>query len=148
MRRFLADRVDRFGALGQAAVDLLRAEGEALGSELKGSGRQLLGALLLLVGALFVAFWALGTLVYAAVEAGALWLPRWLAALAVLAVLVLVAAVLLVVARRRLRRLETPAATVRRRADEYRDWWESRIAPPGPTGSSRESRGSPPDERR
>ena len=30
MKRLLADRVDRFGALGQAALDLLRAEGAAL----------------------------------------------------------------------------------------------------------------------
>ena len=68
--------------------------------------------------------------VVAAIEVGTLWLPRWLAALAVLALLALLAAVLVAVARARLRRLESPAATVRRRAGEYQEWWESRIAPP------------------
>lgn len=128
MMRFLTDRVDAFGALGQAAVELLKAESGALGGELRGSARRLLAALLLIALALFVVFWAIGALVLTAVEVAGLWLPRWAAALAVLGILLLTAAVLVQVARHRLRRIETPSATLRRRADDYQAWWERRIA--------------------
>lgn len=128
MKRLLADRVDRFGALGQAGLELLRAEATLLQSELGGGARRLGGIVLLFAVALFVLFWALGALALSLVEAAALWLPRWGAALAVVALLLLAAAILVAIARRRLARLESPAATVRRRAEEYQEWWERRIA--------------------
>ncbi len=127
MKRLLTERVDRFGALGQAAVDLVRAEAEALRGELGGNARRLAVTLLFFVAALFVAFWALAALVFALIEVGAQWLPRWAAALAVVAALALVAAILVLVGRWRLSRLESPAATVRRRAEDYREWWEHRL---------------------
>lgn len=132
MKRFLTDRVDRFGALGQAALDLLRAEGTALRSELEGGARRLLGVLALLLVAVFALFWALGALIFGLVEVGALWLPRWAAALVLVVALALVAWVLVAIARRRASRLESPAAAVQRRAEDYRDWWESRVVPPKP----------------
>lgn len=132
MKWLLTDRVDRFGALGQAALDLLRAEGTALRSELEGNARRLLGILFLFLGAVFALFWALGALIFSLVEVGALWLPRWAAALVLVAVLALVAWALVAIARRRASRLESPAATVRRRAEDYQEWWEQRLAGPGP----------------
>lgn len=139
MKRLLTDRVDKFGALGQAAVDLLRAEGAALQGELEGNIRRLLGALLLLAFALFAAFWALGALIFSLIEVVAEWLPRWGAALALVALLALLAWALVLVARRRLARLEGPAATVRRRAEEYQEWWERRV-----TGGERSAGADPP----
>ena len=132
MKRLLTDRVDRFGALGQAALDLLRAEGTALRSELEGGARRLLGVLALFLVAVFALFWALGALIFSLVEVGALWLPRWAAALVLVGALALLAWALVAIARRRASRLESPAATVRRRAEDYRDWWESRLAAPEP----------------
>ena len=132
MKRLLTDRVDRFGALGQAALDLLRAEGTALRSELEGGARRLLGVLALFLVAVFALFWALGALIFSLVEVGALWLPRWAAALVLVVALALLAWVLVAIARRRASRLESPATTVRRRAEDYRDWWESRLAAPEP----------------
>lgn len=139
MKRFLTDRVDRFGALGQAALSLLRAESVALRGELEGNARRLLAVALIFAFALFMAFWALGALVLSAVELGALWLPRWGAALVVVGVLALAALILVAIARRRLARLETPAATVRRRAEEYQDWWERRIGGPVASNGGRDA---------
>lgn len=132
MKRLLTDRVDRFGALGQAALDLLRAEGTALRSELESGARRLLGVLALFLVAVFALFWALGALIFSLVEVGALWLPRWAAALVLVVALALLAWVLVAIARHRASRLESPATTVRRRAEDYRDWWESRLAAPEP----------------
>ncbi len=123
--------------LGQAGVELLRAELGALNSELQGSSRVLVRALLLLAVALFVLFWAIGALAYVLVEVAALWLPRWGAAVSVLGVFLLASWVLVIVARRRLRSVETPLGTVRRRLDEHRNWWERRVALQA--GSARES---------
>lgn len=126
MKGFLTDRVDRFGALGQAALGLLRAEATALRLELEGTARGLVRVLLLFVAALFGLFWALGALIFALVEIGALWLPRWGAALILVAVLAVCALALALVARSRLRRLDTPAETMRRRSEELQGWWERR----------------------
>lgn len=115
--------------LGLATGDLLRAELAAIADELGASARALLTALLIAaVGGAF-AFWALGLFVDLAIELFALFLPRWGAVAAVLGIFVLVAAVLLGWARLKLRRLESPAGTVRRRIEESRHWWSERIAP-------------------
>ncbi len=114
--------------LGLAAGDLLRAELTAIADELGASARALLSSLLIAaVGGAF-AFWALGLFVDLAIELLALVLPRWGAVGVVLASFVLVAAVLLGWARIKLRRLETPARTVRRRVMASRRWWSESIA--------------------
>ena len=53
------------------------------------------------------------------------WLPIWGAALAVTGLLALVATVLALAGRARLRRLENPLATARRRMDDHLAWWQS-----------------------
>ena len=119
---------DVVAAVGQAGLDLVRAEYGVVASDIKSSGRTLVSSLLLLLAGLFALFWAIGALALVLVEVGSLWLPRWGAALAVLALFLLVGLILAIVARRRLRSIELPADTVRRRLDEHRDWWQQRIA--------------------
>jgi len=114
--------------IGEAWIALLRAEAEAVARDLGASGRALLRALLVAAVAGAVAFWALGLVVYLAVELVALALPRWGAVAVVLGVFVLAAALLARLAASRLRAVETPAATVRRRLDDGRRWWRERIA--------------------
>lgn len=114
--------------LGEALLDLLRAEVAALASDLGASGRALARALVLAAVAGAVAFWALGLLIYLAVELLALVLPRWGAAAIVLGLFVLAAAALLASARTRLRAIEPPDATLRRRLADSRRWWRERVA--------------------
>lgn len=136
MRRWHSRWSDLLAPLGQAGLDLARAEYGAVSSEIRSSGRSLVKALLLLLIALFASFWAIGAVALVVVEVGSLWLPRWAAALVVLALFLLVGLLFAVVARRRLRRIERPAETVRRRLNEHRDWWDRRIAAAGPQARS------------
>lgn len=129
MKARSAGWVDHFRSLGSAFLELLRAELAALGQDMGRSGRTLLRAVLLLLVALFVLFWGLGMVAFVGVEVLALWLPRWGAALTVLGSLLLVALALAAVGWWRLRRLELPAATVRRRLEDHREWWQRTVAP-------------------
>ncbi len=115
--------------LGLAAGDLVRAEISALASDLGASGRALVSALLVAAVGGAVAFWALGLLVDLAIELLALVLPRWGAVAVVFGVFAVTAALLLLWARARLRRIEAPDATVRRRLADSRRWWAERVAP-------------------
>ncbi len=125
--------------LGRAVGDLLRAELAALGEDLTANVRSLATGLALVAAAATVAFWLLGVLTLAAVEVLALWLPRWGATLIVGGVLLILLAVLGLVARGRFRRLETPAATVRRRLGGHTAWWQERVL-------GRRAAGDVPDE--
>ena len=77
--------IELFRSLGQALFEVLRAEMEALGEDLRRSGGQLLRGLALLGGAAAVGFWTLGVLVLALIAVLAIWLPPWAAALIVAA---------------------------------------------------------------
>ena len=122
---------DMFAPVGEAGLNLVRAEYGVISSEIKGSGRALLRVFLLLALGLFVVFWAVGAFAYLLVEVGSIYLPRWGATLAVLGLFLLTALILTAVARRRLRAIDNPAQTVQRRLRDHRDWWEHRIAVPG-----------------
>lgn len=126
--------------IGEAFLALLRAELEAVARDLGASGRALLRALVVAAIAGTVAFWAFGLIIYLAVELLALVLPRWGAAAIVLGVFLVATLVLARVAAARLRALETPAATVRRRVEDGRRWWQERIAttPPEPALPARD----------
>jgi hypothetical protein len=106
--------IRRLRSLGQALVELLQAEVDALNADLKGSARELGRGVALLMFAAFLAFWVLGGLAYGSVEVVAMWLPRWGAIFVVTGVWALVAGVLALLGRSRLRRLETPVRTVQR----------------------------------
>lgn len=128
MRRRRNRWADLLAPVSQAGLDLVRAEYGVVSTEIKSSGRTLVKSLLLLLVAVFALFWAIGAFALLLVEAGSLWLPRWGAALAVLALFLLLGLALAGAARRRLRSIEPPTQTVRRRLDEHRDWWEQRIS--------------------
>ena len=113
--------------VGQALLELLGAEISALCEELELSGRRLLGAVILLSLALFALFWGVGALSLTVFELLALRYARWQASLFVLGGLLTVAAVLAAIGWWRLRTIEAPAATVRRRLDDHLSWWQGRI---------------------
>ena len=137
-RRLLAGWSTSLQALGGAFSELVGAELSALGDDLSRSGRRLGGALLLLGSALFVLFWAVGLMIYLAVEVVHQWLPRWAAAAVVLAVVLLLMALLGAIGWRRLKRLEAPSVMVRRRWSSHRDWWVDQFA----AGDTEDRRGS------
>jgi uncharacterized membrane protein len=118
---------ERVSAIGQAGVDLLKAETTVLADELRLTTRTVGRALALAALAAFLAFWALAVFVYLGVEVGSLWMPRWLATVVVLTVLVIATLIVVLLARRSLRRAETPVAIVRRRVEDHRDWWHARL---------------------
>lgn len=132
MRRRVGGWLDFLRSLGQALLEVLRAELTALSEDLRLSARRLRAALLLFLAALLVLFWGLGVLVYAAVEVLALWLPRWGAALSLAGLLLLVAGLCAGLGRGRLRGVENPARTVRRRLDEHVGWWQRRVLDAAP----------------
>ncbi len=144
MKRLLEKKAQSFGALGQAALDLARAEGQALSGELKGSGKVLTGSIVLILLGLFTLFWALGVLAFFAVELLATQYPRWVAALVVFGFLLLLAAALAAFGWARIKRIEKPAATVRRHWLEYREWWSGRWI--GDRRAHREEIGSEPQD--
>ena len=117
----------RFRALGAALVELVRAELAAILEELQRSARELQRGAVLLAVAAFFGFWTIGALAFAAVEAAALWLPRWGAALAVAGLFALVVLVLLLVARAHLRKVESPARVVGRRLEGHGAWVQDEL---------------------
>ncbi|MDH3744907.1 MAG: phage holin family protein [Acidobacteriota bacterium] len=126
MKRLLEEKAESFGALGRAAVDLARAESDSLSGELKDSGRTLGRSTVFILLALFCFFWALGALAFLAVELLAFSFPRWGAVLLVFTVLLVSALLLATIGWLRIKRLEKPAAMVKRHWSEYRDWWSGR----------------------
>lgn len=127
MRRRLDELSENATALGQAGLELARAEAAALSGELKISGKALFKIVLLFVSCLFFLFWAVAVLVFAGIEVGAIWLPRWGSALAVFGILLLIVLIVGAVAWRRLSRLETPIVTARRRLADHLGWWRERV---------------------
>ncbi len=122
---------DAFSALGQALVEVLRAELAVVAEAWKRSGRELGVALGVLAVAAYLALICLPSLfIFAAVvglEAGLGW-PLWAAALAVAGLVMVVIAVLALVVKHRLvRRFENPVATVQHRLADHKAWWSDRI---------------------
>ena len=110
-------------ALARSAAALLEAEVEQLRFDMAQNWGRFL-RLVLLAGLVFgVAFWALGALLFAAGAGLASVLPVWAAALVVGGALVALALILLWVARVQARRLESPAATVKRRVGSHLAFW-------------------------
>jgi Putative Actinobacterial Holin-X, holin superfamily III len=117
----------RVREVGEAFLGLLRAEAEALLRDFGASGRALARVALLAALAGGVVFWSLGLAIQLGVEVAALWLPRWGAVAVVLGVFLVLAGGLAALAVARLRRIEKPSDTVRRRLEENRRWWRERI---------------------
>jgi putative superfamily III holin-X len=115
-------------SLNTSLLAVWRAELAALFDDLSSSGRRLRSALLLLAlaGSLFVLL--IGTLVFTAIAALSVVMPLWGAALTVAGVLALAVAIVAGLGMARLKTVESPASTVRRRVDDHLDWWNRRLS--------------------
>ncbi len=116
--------IDLFRSLGESLLEVLRAEVATLQKDLQRSGRHFGAALALFGGAAVLLFWMVGLLLFALIALLNIWLQLWAAALIVLALFVVAIAILGWLGMRRLRQVENPMETVRRRVDEHFDWWQ------------------------
>ncbi len=124
--------LDLVRSLGEALLDVLRAELGALQGDLQRSGRHLGAGAALLAGAAMLAFWSIGLILFVLVAALAVWLPLWGAALVVLALFLAGTALLAWLGKKRLQEVESPVASVRRRLDDHLTWWQgSFLGQPG-----------------
>jgi len=119
--------IEMFRGLGESLLDVLRAEVATLQEDLSRSGRIAGGALALLGVALILFFWILGLLIFTLVALAAIVLPLWGAALVVLGLFVIVAGVLSWLGVNRLKQVENPVQTFRRRVDDHLDWWQNTL---------------------
>ncbi len=120
----MAGWIEMFRSLGEALLEVWRAELDTLQQDFQRSGRYLGLALAFLGAALVLAFWIVGLLLFALVALLHVWLPWWASSLIVLALFVLAAAILANLGVKRLKNVESPIATVRRRVDSHLDWWQ------------------------
>jgi len=120
----MAGWIDLFRSLGESLLEVWRAELATLQDDLQRSGRHLGTALGLLGGALVLLFWIVGLLLFVLIALLHVWLPWWAAALIVLLLFVLSTGLLVWLGVRRLRQVENPVETVRRRVDSHLDWWQ------------------------
>jgi len=116
--------IDLFRSLGEALLEVWRAELATLQDDLSRSGRHLGVALGLFGAAVLVLFWTFGLLLFVLVSLLHIWLPWWGAALVVLALFLTAIAVLALLGRKQLRQVENPVETMRRRVDSHLDWWQ------------------------
>lgn len=114
-----------FRSLGEALLQVWRAELDTLQQDFQRSGRYLGLALAFLGAAAALGFWIVGLLLFALVTLLHIWLPLWGASLIVLALFVLAAAILASLGVKRLKNVESPLTTVRRRVDNHLDWWQN-----------------------
>ena len=123
----MAGWIEMFRGLGESLIEVLRAEVSTLQEDLARSGRHLGTSLGLLGVALILLFWIIGLLIFVLIALLAIWLPLWAASLVILVTFVLGAGLLTWLGLRRMRRVENPMQTVRRRFDDHLDWWQSRL---------------------
>lgn len=116
--------IDLFRSLGEALLEVWRAELGTLQDDLSRSGRHLGVALGLFGAAVLLLFWTVGLLLFVLVALLHIWLQWWGAALIVLALFLIAMAILAWLGLRRIRKVESPIETVRRRVDSHLDWWQ------------------------
>lgn len=123
--------------LGQALLDVLKAEIRGLETEVQRSGQELQKGVGLLAAAVALLFWTVGALIFAAAAVLAIWLPLWGAALIVAGVFGLAGGLLIHFGLGRLRKFENPLRTARRRFEDHMDWVQGRLlATETPTSTS------------
>lgn len=116
--------IDLFRSLGEALLEVWRAELATLQDDLSRSGRHLGVALGLFGAAAVLLFWTVGLVLFALIALLHVWLPWWGAALIVLALFLIAMAILAGLGLKRLRKVENPVETLRRRVDSHLDWWQ------------------------
>lgn len=119
---------DRVREVGSAFAGVARAELAAFTADLRASGRALGRALVAAALAFAVVFWTVALTIAFLVELLDLALARWQAVGIVLALFLATSIGLALLARARFRAVETPTATLRRRAADTRAWWQERVA--------------------
>jgi hypothetical protein len=119
--------IEMFRGLGEALLDVLRAEVATLQEDLTRSGRIAGGALALLGTALILLFWIVGLLIFALIAVLAIWLQLWAASLIVLGLFLIATGILAWMGLNRLKQVENPVQTFRRRVDDHLDWWQSTL---------------------
>jgi hypothetical protein len=124
--------IDLFRSLGEALLEVLRAELAALQGDLSRSGRHFGVAVALFGAAAVLGFWIVGLLLFVLITLFDLWLPLWGAALVVLGIFAAAAALLVGLGLRRFRQVENPVENVQRRLDDHLDWWQRLLAQPEP----------------
>src|SRR5215203_1719463 len=121
----MAGWIDLVRSLGESLLEVWRAELDTLQDDFKRTGHHLGLALAFFGAALILGFWIAGLLLFALVALLHIWLPWWAASLIVLALFTLVAGILVRLALTRLKEVESPVETVRRRVDNHLDWWQN-----------------------
>jgi hypothetical protein len=116
--------IDLFRSLGEALLEVWRAELGTLQEDLQRSGRHLGVALGIFGAAAVLLFWIVGLLLFVLVSLLHVWMPWWGASLIVLALFVIAAAILARFGLARMRQVENPLEVVRRRVDSHFDWWQ------------------------
>jgi hypothetical protein len=116
--------IDLFRSLGEALLEVWRAELGTLQEDLQRSGRHLGVALGIFGAAAVLLFWIVGLLLFVLVSLLHVWMPWWAASLIVLALFVIAAAILARFGLARMRKVENPLEVVRRRVDSHFDWWQ------------------------
>ncbi|HEY3570161.1 MAG TPA: phage holin family protein [Thermoanaerobaculia bacterium] len=116
--------IDLFRSLGEALLEVWRAELATLQDDLSRSGRHLGVALGLFGAAAVLLFWTVGLVLFALIALLHVWLPWWGSALIVLALFLIAMAILARLGLKRMRQVENPVETVRRRVDSHFDWWQ------------------------
>jgi hypothetical protein len=119
--------LELFRSLGQALLDLVQAELEAIGDELASSGKQLGVGIALLVAAAAFGFWTAAVAIYTVIRVIAIWLPLWASAAIVTGLFAIVVIVLTILGIARLRRLEGPVRTLGRHLHDHREWWNDHL---------------------
>jgi hypothetical protein len=119
--------LDLFRALGQSLADLAAAEIAALKEELARNGRTLGLALALFGAAAVIGVWLIALVLFTLIQVLAIWLPMWGASAVVTGVFLIVVTVLALVGAMKLKKLESPAATVGRRWSGHRRWWDRHL---------------------
>jgi hypothetical protein len=116
--------IDLFRSLGEALLGVWRAELGTLQDDLQRSSRHLGVALGLFGAAVMLLFWAVGLVLFVLVSVLHVWLPWWGASLIVLALFLIAMAIFAKLGLGRIRKVENPLETVRRRVDSHLDWWQ------------------------
>ena len=120
----MAGWIELFRSLGEALLEVWRAELATLQEDFGRSGRYLGRALAFFAAAAVLVFWIVGLLLFVSIALLHIWLPWWGASLVVLVLFVSTAALFAWLGASRLRQVENPVETVRRRMDNHLDWWQ------------------------
>ena len=121
--------LDLFRDLGEALLEVLRAELTVVWEHWRLTGRNWIVAGVLFAMVLFLTFWLSGLLVVALVHGvmDGLELELWQAALLTAAALLLLMGALAAGGLFLAKRSESPVAAVRRRLDDHRTWLDGKI---------------------